>query len=116
MKTFGRTLLLQDDAQKIALYKRHHQTVWPEVLAALRRTGIVDMKIFLIGRRMFMVATTTDDYDAVRAGEAYLSEPRVQDWEELMRTLQEPAPESRPGEWWAEMELVFDMEWPQHRS
>jgi len=68
VKTFGRTLLLQDDAQKIALYKRHHQTVWPEVLAALRRTGIVDMKIFLIGRRMFMVATTTDDYDAVRAG------------------------------------------------
>jgi L-rhamnose mutarotase len=33
-----------------------------------------------------------------------------------MRTLQERAPEARPDEWWAEMELVFSMDWPQHRS
>ena len=116
MRSFGRTLLLQDDAEKIASYKRYHQSVWPEILAALRRTGIVDMKIYLIGRRMFMAVTTTDDYDAVRAGAVYLAEPRVQAWEALMRTLQERAPEARPDEWWAEMELVFDMAWPQHRG
>jgi L-rhamnose mutarotase len=85
------------------------------VLAALRASGISGMQIFLLGRRMFMYMTTTDDYDPQRASAAYLSSPRVQEWEALMRTLQERAPEGRPDEWWAEMELVFDMDWPQHR-
>ncbi|MCA1645968.1 MAG: hypothetical protein LC797_11060 [Chloroflexi bacterium] len=26
------------------------------------------------------------------------------------------AREADPGEWWAPMELVFDLEWPQHQS
>jgi L-rhamnose mutarotase len=116
VKSFGRTLLLQDDPQKIALYKRYHQTVWPEVLESIRRSGVNGMWIFLLGRRMFMYMTTTDDYDAARAGAVYLASPRVQEWEDLMRTLQERAPEARPDEWWAEMELVFSMDWPQHRS
>jgi hypothetical protein len=28
-----------------------------------------------------------------------------------MRTLQERAPEAKSGEWWAMMELVFDLNW-----
>jgi L-rhamnose mutarotase len=115
VKSFGRTLLLQDDPAKIAAYKRHHQTVWPEVLAALRESGVTGMEIYLIGRRMFMCMTTRDDYDPAGAARAYLAHPRVQEWEALMRTLQERAPEARPDEWWAEMELVFDLNWPQHR-
>jgi hypothetical protein len=31
-----------------------------------------------------------------------------------MRTLQERSPEATDDEWWAEMEMVFDMHWPQH--
>jgi L-rhamnose mutarotase len=108
-------LLLQDDPQKIAAYRRYHQAVWPEVLAALRGSGVTGMQIFLRGRRMFMFMTTTDDYDPQAGGAGYLASPRVQEWEALMRTLQERAPEAGPDEWWAEMELVFDMDWPQHR-
>ncbi len=26
-----------------------------------------------------------------------------------MRTLQEPVDDAKPGEWWAQMELVFDL-------
>lgn len=115
MKTFGRTLLLRDDPAAIADYKRHHQAVWPEVLASIRASGVTGMEIYLIGRRMFMSMTTADDYDVARAGGEYLASPRVQEWEALMHTLQERAPEAGPDEWWAEMELVFDLNWPQHR-
>ena len=31
-----------------------------------------------------------------------------------MRTLQQPSPEATADEWWADMELVFDLHWPQH--
>jgi hypothetical protein len=27
----------------------------------------------------------------------------------------ERAPEANQDEWWAPMDLVFDMDWPQHR-
>jgi L-rhamnose mutarotase len=86
VKSFGRTLLLQDDPQKIALYKRYHQTVWPEVLESIRRSGVTGMWIFLLERRMFMYVTTTDDYDAARAGARYMERPRVQEWEDFGRT------------------------------
>jgi len=35
------------------------------------------------------------------------SDPKVAQWETLMRSLQEPAPGRRDGEWWAEMHPVF---------
>ncbi len=115
MKTYGMTLLLQHDPEKIEAYKRYHQAVWPEVLAQLRAAGITGMQIYLLGRRMFMHMTTTDDFDFERDMARYNAHPRVQEWERLMRTMQERAPEAREGEWWARMELVFDMDWPQHR-
>jgi hypothetical protein len=33
-----------------------------------------------------------------------------------MATLQARAPEANPDEWWAPMELVFDLDWPTGQS
>jgi hypothetical protein len=33
-----------------------------------------------------------------------------------MADLQARSPEANPDEWWAPMELVFDLTWPQHQS
>ena len=33
------------------------------------------------------------------------------EWDELMRGFQEPVPGAKPGEWWAGMEEVFDLDW-----
>ena len=41
---------------------------------------------------------------------AYAANARCVAWETLMHTLQQRVPEARPGEWWADMELVFDLE------
>lgn len=116
MKSYALTLCLQDDPRKIDAYKEYHRNVWPEVLADLRQGGVREMKIFLRGRRMFMYVETDDDFDPVdglrRAGSA---SARSREWNELMTTLQERAPEAGPAEWWASMELVFDLNWPQHR-
>jgi L-rhamnose mutarotase len=116
MKYFALTLCLQDDPKKIEMYKEYHRRVWPEVLEDLRRSGIQTMRIFLRGRRMFMYIETDDDFDPVedlrRAGSR---SARSREWNELMATLQERAPEANPDEWWARMELVFDTSWPQHQ-
>ena len=115
MKAFALTLCLQDDPDKIAEYKRAHQAVWPEVTARIREVGIQNMQIFLLGRRMFMYLLTDDNFDPRRDFARVNEDPTSARWNKEMAELQERAPEASPDEWWAPMELVFDMEWPQHR-
>jgi L-rhamnose mutarotase len=115
MQTFGLTLNLQDDAAKIAEYRRFHQAVWPEVSARLRECGIQRMQIFLRGRRLFMYLTTDDAFDPSRDFARINEDPTSARWNALMAEFQERAPEAGPDEWWAVMEPVFDLDWPQHR-
>jgi L-rhamnose mutarotase len=116
MKTFGLTLNLQDDPEKITAYRNYHQAVWPEVTARLRECGIRRMQIFLRGRRMFMYLITDDEFDPSRDFARINDDPTSARWNALMADFQERAPEADPGEWWAPMEPVFDMDWPQHGS
>ena len=105
------TLNLKDDPAIIDAYRRHHRAVWPEVQASLRRVGVEQMDIYLLGRRLVMVVEMRDgrDYrDAFRAHAS--SSQRVAEWERLMKSLQEPAAEAGAGEWWAVMEPVFHLE------
>ncbi len=109
MKVYGLTLCLQDDPEKIARYKEYHRAVWPAVLARLRAVGVHEMKIFLRGRRMFMYIETSDAFEPLRDFARVNDDPKSAEWNALMATLQERAPEATPDEWWAPMELVFDM-------
>lgn len=115
MKSYALTLCLQDDPAKISAYKMHHRNVWPSVLARLRQVGIQEMKIFLLGTRMFMFIETDDEFEPARDFPRVNDDPHSAEWNALMATLQQRAPEARPDQWWAPMELVFSMNWPQHQ-
>lgn len=115
-RVHGMTLQLRDDPEAIARYKAEHAAVWPEVIARLREAGVLEMRIFLLGRRLFMCMESREGFDPARDLEGLNDDPHSRRWDELMRTLQEPAPEARPGEWWAPMEIVFDIDWPQHAA
>ncbi len=116
MKTFGLTLNLQDDADKIVAYRRFHQAVWPEVTDRLRGCGVQQMQIFFRGTRLFMYLVTDDAFDPARDFARINEDPTSARWNALMSDLQARAPEANPDEWWAPMELVFDLDWPQHHS
>ncbi|MCZ6680487.1 MAG: L-rhamnose mutarotase [Candidatus Poribacteria bacterium] len=110
MKHFGLTLNLKADPDIIEQYKAYHRDVWPEVLASLKTIGITKMNIYLLGRRLFMAMETVDEFDVERDFPRYLEQhPRCREWDELMRTYQEPVPEAKPDEWWALMELAFEL-------
>jgi L-rhamnose mutarotase len=115
VQTFGLTLMLQDDADKIAEYRRFHQAVWPQVTARLRACGVQQMQIFLRGTRLFMYLLTDDEFDLRRDFARINDDPTSARWNALMAELQARAPEANQDEWWAPMDLVFDMAWPQHR-
>ena len=111
MKVYALTLNLVDDAGTIEKYKVYHRNPWPEPLQELGEVGITDMKIFLLGRRMFMYMTAVDEFDPDVDFPRYIEQnPKAAEWDELMRTFQERVPEAKEGEWWALMEQVFDLQ------
>ncbi len=111
MKRSVLTVNLKDDPSVIEAYRRYHRSVWPEVVQSLRHVGVEQMDIHLLGRRLVMVVEMTDGLDFREALSAHTaSSPRVEEWERLMKTLQEPSPDAPAGEWWAVMEPVFRLE------
>ncbi len=110
MICFAQALDLKDDPALIEAYRKHHREVYPEVLAALRRIGITRMRIFLLGTRLFMYCEAVDGFDAKRDYQSYAKDPRCATWDALMRSFQQRAPGAKPGQWWADMDLVFDLE------
>jgi len=110
MKTYALTLNLKDDPELIRQYRYHHAHPWPEVVESLRAVGILDMEIYILGRRLFMIMDTTDGFEpSVDFPRYLLLHPRCQEWEDMMGTFQEKLPESKEGEKWVYMERVFKL-------
>jgi L-rhamnose mutarotase len=110
MQSFGMALNLKNDPDAIETYKSYHRKVWPEVETALKRVGVTSMKIFIIGRKLFMYMETVDNFRPERDFARYLEDhARCRRWDELMQTFQEKIPEAGVDEWWALMEPVYDL-------
>ena len=101
---------LKDDPAVIEAYKAHHRRVWPEVLRSLRGAGVADLQIYMLGRRLVMLVDMQDGLDVRRAFATHVaSHPRVAEWEALMKSMQQPPPDSAAGEWWAVMQPIFHL-------
>ena len=110
MKQFAQTLDLKDDPTLIDRYIEHHKKVWPEVEEALKSVGILQMKIWRLGKRMFMLVETTDTFVPNQDFPRYLQyHPRCQEWEDLMDQFQQPVPEAKEGEKWVLMEEIYTL-------
>ncbi len=109
MKDYAQTVNLKDDPEVIRQYEEYHAKIWPEVHSALKKVGVIDMKIYRLGRRLFMFMQVEDDFDLNVDMPRYLTlHPRCQEWEDLMGTFQEKVPEAQPHEKWANMKKVFE--------
>ena len=65
VKRYCRTLDLRDDPKLIAEYRRRHSQaeIWPEVIAGIREVGILEMEIYILDTRLFMIVETALDFD-----------------------------------------------------
>jgi len=100
---------LKDDPTLIAEYERHHERIWPGITRSIRDAGIEDMEIYRVGNRLFMVMVVSDDFSFEAKAAADETDPRVQEWEELMWQYQQPLPLAQPGEKWLRMERIFKL-------
>jgi L-rhamnose mutarotase len=109
-RRFCLTLDLKDDPMLITDYKRHHEKIWPEITESIRNSGIVNMEIYLLGARMFMIMEVNENFSFEAKAAADLLNPKVQQWEDLMWRFQQPLPQAAPGEKWMLMERIFKLE------
>ena len=110
MRRYSLTLDLKKDPELIAEYKRYHEKIWPEITKSIRDSGIEDLEIYLLGTRMFMLMEVNDTFSFDAKGEADRTNPKVQQWEQLMWKFQSPLPEAKPGQKWLLMERIFKLE------
>jgi L-rhamnose mutarotase len=109
-RRFCLTLDLKDDPGLIVEYRKYHEKIWPEITESIKDSGIVDMEIYLLGTRLFMIMDVNEKFSFEKKAKADLRNPKVQEWEQLMWKFQQPLPQAKPGEKWLRMERIFKLE------
>jgi L-rhamnose mutarotase len=101
------TLDLHDDPALIAEYRRHHESVWPEITSTFKDAGILSMEIYLYATRLFMIMEVSEKFSFEAKAKADRENAKVQEWENLMWRFQKPLPDAKPGEKWLLMDRIF---------
>lgn len=109
VKRYCQTLSLRDNPELIAAYKKAHskEEAWPEIRAGIREVGILEMEIYIIGSKLFMIVETPLDFDWNTAMEKLAKLPRQAEWEDYVAKFQQCAEGATSDEKWQMMERMF---------
>lgn len=107
MKRYCQCLTFVDDVEMIKKYVDAHAHVWPEIIEGQREVGILDMQIYRLGRSLFMIMDTVDDFDFVRDMARLASLPRQAEWEAYVSQFQGCKADARSDEKWQLMQRIF---------
>ena len=108
-KKYCFALDLKENETLMEAYTEHHKKVWPEILQQIKSTGVECMEIYRVSNRLFMIMETKGDFSLDSKAAMDKSNPKVQEWEELMSNYQQALPNAKPGEKWAQMEQIFKL-------
>lgn len=109
VKRYCQTLDLKDDPELIKEYvKRHSEAeAWPEIRAGIREVGILEMELYIIGTRLFMIVETPLDFEWESAMAKLATLDRQAEWEEYMSIFQIAKPGASSAEKWQLMDRMF---------
>ena len=101
-----------EDAQLIEDYKKVHApgAAWPEITAGMREVGIIDMEIYILGTRLFMIMDTVPDFDHDQAMAELAKKPRQSEWEAYVARFQQTSSEATADEKWQMMERLYKLD------
>ncbi|PIB29513.1 L-fucose mutarotase [Maribacter sp. 4U21] len=100
---------LKEDAHLIEEYIAYHKEVWPEILKSITDSGIVDMEIYCVHNRLFMIIDADSNFSFAKKNELDSNNKKVSEWERLMWKYQKALPNSSPGTKWELMEKIFEL-------
>ena len=110
-KRYCLTLDLKNDSTLVREYKYWHMNehIWPEIPKGIRNVGIVDMQIYLLGTRLFMIMETVPEFEFDRDMARLSGLPRQKEWEAFVAKFQQSLPGAGPNEKWKLMDRIFKL-------
>lgn len=109
-KRYCQTLDLKNDPALIAEYEKRHLEIWPEIRKGLHSVGVLEMEIYRLDNRLFMIVETPADFDWEEAFTRLATLPRQQEWEDYMSLFQEARPGASSQEKWKMMGRMFKLD------
>jgi len=102
---------LIDNPKLIEEYKRYHakENAWPEITKSIKDSGIIDMEIYILANRLFMIMEVDETFSPERKQMMDAVNPKVQEWEKLMWQFQQAPPGAKDGEKWLPMEQIYKL-------
>ena len=109
VKRYCQTLDLRDNPELIAEYRKRHsrEHAWKEILKGIREVGILEMEIYILGTRLFMIVETSLDFEWESAMQSLSTLPRQAEWEDYMAEFQLVKAGMSSAEKWQLMERMF---------
>ena len=96
-------------AEGVERYEELHAAVWPDVLARISASHIVNYSIYRHGDLLFSyMEYVGDDFEADMA--AMAADPVTQAWWAECKPLQRPLEDPAEGEWWKELPELFHLD------
>ncbi|GHT20451.1 hypothetical protein AGMMS4957_07370 [Bacteroidia bacterium] len=95
----------------LAQYKYWHgsEHIWKEIPEGIRRAGILNMEIYIIEEKAFMIVETPLDFDWDAAFGRLATFERQAEWEDFVGQFQEGSSGKRSEEKWQLAERVFSI-------
>lgn len=111
-KRYCKTLSLENDPELIKEYRKVHTpgNTWPEITRGMIDVGILDMEIYLMGNRLFMIMDTIPEFDHERDMAELATKPRQSEWEAFVSRFQRTSSEATADEKWQLMERIYKLE------
>ena len=110
MKRYCQTLNLVDDPELIEKYCEAHAHVWPEIQEGIRSVGILDMQIYRLDTKLFMICDTVDDFDWEKDNARLAMLPRQAEGEAYVAQFQGSRPDAPSTEKWHLMDKIFELD------
>ena len=109
VKRYCQTLSLRDNPELIEAYRKAHskEESWPEIRAGIREVGILEMEIYILEAKLFMIVETPLNFDWDKAMAKLATLPRQAEWEEYVAKFQQCAEGATSDEKWQMMERMF---------
>ena len=110
MRRYCLTLDLRRDEALIAEYIELHKAVRPEIQKSIRDAGVLDMQLFELDGRVFMIMDVVDDFSFERKAAMDSSNPDVQVWERQVAKFQDVDPNGDQSGKWKVMQKIFQLD------
>ena len=108
-KRYVQFLELSSDDEAIREYRKWHskEYQWKEVRDGIREVGILEMEIYILGRRLVMIVETPEDFDWTSAMARLATLPRQAEWEAFVSQFQGCSADATSDEKWQMTERMF---------